>query len=1081
MDSTPSMGELLLVLDQMGCGRWEWLFNERRLRFHGAFFEQFGVHDRPEHERTAWWDSLRHPDDARRIRRQLAQARDGMASTYSAEFRVRNQAGLWVWVLSQGCVVERDAHGQPLRVVGITQDASPLHAVQERLRGSQAKIAAIYQMLPMPAGILRLGDGRLLEVNAAFCTLSGMSRRESLGAGRACLRFWNAVDHRHALLERLRASGTLDQVPTCLHLRGRTVHGLISAQRILFDGEDCVVFVFQDTTEEQQRSRRLGAFNSLLQQAGRMAGLGAWEITVGHGITLWTNTCYAIHGLPVGSPIPDNYIDRHVAVRWRAPLREQFLTGLRTHEPWSMQLQIVRPDGRQVWVLVGCELVLENGRIRYLRGVMQDIDEAHRREEQLRESERHLSHMFRMVAMPMGISRRSDNKYLLVNPAWEALTGIHQEETEGLSALEMGLYEPHDRARMIAAIDAQGQLDNFEIKLCIRGGERRTVVQSIRELDYHGEPCWLFSAQDITERIESERRIREREELLSLTVSAAALGLWDWDLASGNITGDARWQSMHGLAPSRDARPWPASSRGITPQGRQSIQRALQAHVDNPAQPFDQTWRVVGGVPGAVRWIRNLGKIVNPGAQGRAVRMLGISLDVTQQLEQQEQLRHLAHHDGLTQLPNRLMLAEYLQEGMKQTRRDDSLLGVVYLDLDRFKPVNDRLGHDTGDRLLINVGKRLNGALRNNDCIARLGGDEFVILLRGLKSRADCERKLLQLMEVLSRPYALQPHEVSVTASMGYTLYPLDTADADADTLLRHADQAMYQAKQAGRNRFCGFDAQHARSQQEQQAQLLHLEQGLARDEFVLYLQPKVDVALGQVIGAECLIRWNHPERGVLAPADFLPSLAGSSLEITFDRWVLEETLRCVTRIQAAGWQLPLGANVSAQCLQQTGFSQKVLDSLGRYPSIDPALIELEITESAALSNMAHVSSELERLRKQGISVALDDFGTGYSSLTYLRRLPMDTLKIDQSFVRDMLSDPDDMTIVQSIIGLARAFDCAVIAEGVETPEQSQRLLQLGCPLQQGYFLAQPMPLPAFIEWVREWARRGSRESVAQT
>lgn len=1079
MNDTPAMEQLLLVLDQMGCGRWEWLLDERRLRFHGDFFAQFGVHDRPEHERTAWWDSLRHPDDARRLQRRLAQARDGTASTYSAEFRVRNQAGQWVWVLSQGRVVEHDARGRPLRVAGITQDASPLHAVQERLRGSQAKIAAIYQMLPMPAGMLQLGDGRFLEVNTAFCRLSGLSRQQSLGAGRARLRFWNAVDHRRALLARLRTSGTLDQVPTSLHLRGRTVQGLISAQQILFEGEDCIAFVFQDTTEEQQRSRRLEAFNSLLQQAGRMAGLGAWEITIGHGITLWTDTCYAIHGLPVGSPIPDNYIDMHVAARWRTPLREQFLMGLRTYESWSMQLQIMRQDGRQAWVLMGCEPVLENGRIRYLRGIMQDIDEAHRREEQLRESERHLSHMFRMVAMPMGISRRSDNKYLLVNPAWEALTGIHQEETEGLSALEMGLYEPRDRARMIAAIDAQGQLDNFEINLYIRGGERRTVVQSIRELDYHGEPCWLFSAQDITERIESERRIREREELLSLTVSAAALGLWDWDLVSGHITGDDRWQSMHGLGPSPHARPWPASSRGITPRDRQSIQKALQAHVDNPAQPFDQTWRVGDGKK-AVRWIRNLGKIVNHDAQGRAVRMLGISLDVTQQLEQQEQLRYLAHHDGLTQLPNRLMLAEYLQEGMKQARRDGSLLGVVYLDLDRFKPVNDRLGHDTGDRLLVNVGKRLSGALRNNDCIARLGGDEFVILLRELKSRADCERKLLQLMEMLSRPYALQPHEVSVTASMGYTLYPLDTADADADTLLRHADQAMYQAKQAGRNRFCGFDAQHARNQQEQQAQLLHLEQGLARDEFVLYLQPKVDVALGQVVGAECLIRWNHPVRGVLAPADFLPALVGSSLEITFDRWVLEETLRSVTRIQAAGWQLRLGANVSAQCLQQTGFSERVLDSLGRYPNIDPALIELEITESAALSNMAHVSSELNRLRKRGISVALDDFGTGYSSLTYLRRLPMDTLKIDQSFVRDMLSDPEDMTIVQSIIGLARAFDCAVIAEGVETPEQSRRLLQMGCPLQQGYFLARPMPLPAFIEWVREWAQRGSADSVTQ-
>ncbi|QXL84079.1 bifunctional diguanylate cyclase/phosphodiesterase [Comamonas sp. NLF-1-9] len=824
-----------------------------------------------------------------------------------------------------------------------------------------------------------------------------------------------------------------------------------------------------DGPDAPARGGRRQALLALLQQAGRMAGLGVWEITAGQGVTLWTDTCNTLLGLAPGSPVDARLIDTHVAPAWRAELRAHLLSGLRAGLSWSAPLQVLRADGRLLWVLVAAEPVFEGGRVRCLRGILQDIDEARRREEQLRESERHLSHIFRMVPLPMGISRRSDNKYLLVNPAWEAMTGIHQQETSGLSAIEMGLYDPQDRARMIAAIDAQGQLDNHEIKLYIRGGQQRTVVQSIRELDYHGEPCWLFSAHDVTERIRNEKRIREREELLSLTVSAAALGLWDWDLASGQITGDERWHAMHGLTPGLGPWPWPGASSGMTEAERQGMEQALRAHREQPSQPFDQTWRVLGR-GGAVRWIRNLGKIVNQDGQGAGQRMLGVSLDVTQQLEQQEQLRHLAHYDVLTQLPNRLKLAQHLQDEMALARRSGSLLGVVYLDLDRFKPVNDTLGHDVGDQLLVGVARRLGAALRSGDHTARLGGDEFIILLPGLNSRGDCERKLRQLMQRLCRPYMLGAHQVRVTASMGYTLYPQDTPDADADTLLRHADQAMYQAKQAGRNRFCSFDALHARDQQEQQARLQHLEQALQRREFELYLQPKVHVGTARIVGAECLIRWNHPQDGVLAPAAFLPALAGSALEIDFDRWVFDEALRSLGRLQAAGWTLALSVNISAQYLQHQGFAQWVLQCLERYPQVDASLIELEIIESAALYNIEHVSAELTRLRAKGMRVALDDFGTGYSSLTYLRRLPMDALKIDQSFIRDMLSDPDDMTIVQSIVGLAQAFHCEVIGEGVETAEQARALQRLGCTLQQGYHWARPMPLAAFIEWARQYA-----------
>ena len=607
-----------------------------------------------------------------------------------------------------------------------------------------------------------------------------------------------------------------------------------------------------------------------------------------------------------------------------------------------------------------------------------------------------------------------------------------------------------------------GQLSNYEITLTARGGTRRTVLQSLREVDYYGEPCWLFSAHDITERKRNEERVREREELLSLTVSAASLGLWDWDLHMGLISGDARWRAMTG----RQASASHSWSAGLAPEDIERVQAEVQRHAGAPATPFDVTWRVA--LPqGGARWIRNMGKIVGHDAQGQPARMLGVSLDVTRQREQQEQLQRLAHFDALTGLPNRVQLAQRLQDTMEKARANGTQLGVAYLDLDGFKPVNDKLGHGAGDRLLVIVAARLTRALRPTDCVARLGGDEFVILLPDLKTREGCEQKLRQLMAHISAPYTLEAERVGITASIGYTLYPED--DADADTLLRHADQAMYQAKQNGRNRFHGFDAILARSQREQHIQIQRLGQALEHGEFTLYLQPQVDMDSGAVVGAECLVRWRHPQEGVLAPGAFLPALEGTELEIPFGEWVFAEALRCIATLRRQGLALPLGTNIAARHLQQPGFARWIMGCLDSHPDAPAALVKLEITESAALYDVEHVAAELAQLRAQGITVALDDFGTGYSSLTYLRRLPMDTLKIDQSFVRDMLVDPGDLAIVQGVIGLARSFGLGVIAEGVETAPQGQRLQQLGCPLAQGYYIARPMPLEDFVHWAAHW------------
>ena len=712
------------------------------------------------------------------------------------------------------------------------------------------------------------------------------------------------------------------------------------------------------------------------------------------------------------------------------------------------------------------EPVLQDGTVTGMRGVLQDIDEAKRSEQRLRQSEDRFSRIFQLMPYPMGMTRQSDGCYVEVNPAWEQMLGYTRAQAVGVSHIQLGIFQAQDRIRLIDEARKTGQLDAYEVKIITRSGEERTALQSMRATEFDGEPCWLFAVHDITDRKRSEEQVREREALLSLTISAAALGLWDWDLQTGMVHGDARWCALRG-APTGDASAPPVHwTTGVAAEALAGISAELARHTDHPATPFDATWKVV--LPqGGARWIRNVGKIIGPDDAGPPARMLGVAIDVTPQHEQQELLQKLAHYDALTGLPNRVLLAHRLQTGMAQARAHGTQLGVAYLDLDGFKPINDRLGHGAGDRLLVVVAGRLSRALRPQDCVGRLGGDEFVILMPGLNSQTDGERLLGRVMESISSPYTLDTERVAVTASIGYTVFPCD--DADADTLLRHADQAMYAAKQAGRNRFHQFDAAQERAQREHHEQGLLLSEALTQAQFVLFLQPKVVMQTGQVVGAEALARWQHPEQGVLSPAAFLPLIEGTALEIAFGTWVVDTALEMAQTLHAQGLNLTISVNITAPHLQQTDFAPWMASRLARYPQLPRSSLKIEITETAALYNLAPVAQTLLQLREIGVNTALDDFGTGYSSLTYLRRLPLDTLKIDQSFVRGMMGDAGDLAIVQGVIGLAHSFGYHVIAEGVETVPQGSMLLELGCRLAQGYCIARPMPLQDFIAWAPHW------------
>ena len=453
---------------------------------------------------------------------------------------------------------------------------------------------------------------------------------------------------------------------------------------------------------------------------------------------------------------------------------------------------------------------------------------------------------------------------------------------------------------------------------------------------------------------------------------------------------------------------------------------------------------------------------------GTLAQCVALYADISAQKAHEAELEFLASHDALTGLPNRALLRDRLEQALAQARRRDERVALAYLDLDGFKQVNDQHGHELGDRLLQHLAGCMRASLREGDTIARLGGDEFAAVLVDLGGHSAFVPFVNRLLEVISRPVSIDGIALEVSASIGVSIFP-QPDEVDADQLLRQADQAMYQAKLAGKNRFSIFDTELDRSVRGHHETLACVREAIGRNEFVLFYQPKVNMRSGEVIGLEALIRWQHPQRGLLPPGAFLPDVEQSPLVVAIGEWVITTALAQHASWRAQGLDLPVSVNVSADHLQRHDFIERLEVLLAPHADIGPGRLELEVLETSALGNLEHVAALIRGCRRLGVRFALDDFGTGYASLAYLKHLPANVLKIDQTFVRDMLEDPDDLAILEGVIGLAKAFRREVVAEGVETLLHGHRLLQLGCETAQGYGIARPMPAEAVPAWVRAW------------
>lgn len=674
---------------------------------------------------------------------------------------------------------------------------------------------------------------------------------------------------------------------------------------------------------------------------------------------------------------------------------------------------------------------------------------------------------------------------LTFNDRWAGMLGYTKQELEpvNFNTWSENLHpDSLQQADIALKKHFSGELDTYEIELKLKHKAGHYVwvfaCGKVVDWDVKQQPTRMIGMHlDISERKKNEEKLLVTSQLLNQSQQVARVGGWELDIKTGELFWTDETYRIHDTSPKEFNPTVDAGVGYFLPSSKDTISKALDEAI-NQCRGYDlelETYTTKG------RKIDVRTTCIVTQKNGKAIKLTGIFQDISDQKAFQRRLERSnadlaaansalklsAHYDSLTELPNRYLLADRMQQAISKSTRKGTCIAIAFIDIDGFKPINDKHGHEIGDGLLKAIAHQLNGALRVGDTLARIGGDEFVAIIDDLSSPEEGERILARMLESASTPMVVEKLILNVSASIGVTLYPFD--DGDPDHLLRHADQAMYIAKQKGKNCYHIFDIEKDVAMKNHNERLSRIALALQNKEFILYYQPKVDLRDKRMIGLEALIRWQHPEKGIVGPDDFLPEVQKNILDIEIGRWVINTALKQLQEWQRQDKPTAISVNISPMHLQHASFINELKEYLSNYPDYKPGSLEFEIVESSSLDDVELVSKIINECNQLGVNFSIDDFGVGYSSLVYLRRLPVKFLKIDRSFVRDMLVDMEDRSIIEGIIELAKVFNLILIAEGVETSEHGDELLSLGCFCAQGYGVARPMPAKEVINWMAQW------------
>jgi len=718
------------------------------------------------------------------------------------------------------------------------------------------------------------------------------------------------------------------------------------------------------------------------------------------------------------------------------------------------------------WIRENAHAVRDaQGNLLYYEGTVEDITEAHRAQQALQSNETLLRDiaaevpgMLYRIVFPPG----ERGKYTFASSGVRALYRVEPEEVMANGAVLRALRHPQDQQRVeqmvIQALRDRSALD-VEFRVVLRDGTLKWVQMNstFAGEDSQGQVRNGIML-DITARKLAEAELRDSEARWKLALESTGDGVWDWYVQTGEEFFSRRCKEIYGFAedeiPDRSA----ALDMRTHPDDARQMALDRDAHFRGETTSYVNEHRILCK-DGTWKWVLTRGMVITRDAQGKPVRMIGTHTDITDRKEAEATVWRQAHFDPLTGLPNRRTLRERLHSAIARCQESKQNIAVLFIDLDHFKEVNDTLGHDSGDMLLVEAAQRIRQSLSPLDTLARMGGDEFTVVLDSVPPKATLEVLLQGILDRLASVFQLGNEQVFISASMGIAIYPQDATVVE--DLFKHADQALYVAKGEGRNRYSFFSPSLQEAAQNRLRLAADLRVALPGNQFELVYQPIVDMAGGGICKAEALLRWNHPQRGLVGPADFIGIAESSGLIVDIGEWVFRQAAS-----QVKSWRATLHPDfqisVNKSPVQFLATSRRpwgeVLEQLG----LPGKSIAVEITEGLLMDATSATLAQLHDLEKAGLEVSLDDFGTGYSSLTYLQRFSINTLKIDRSFVRDLHEGATDLALCKAIIVMAHELGMKVVAEGVETSEQRDLLLRAGCDYGQGYLFARPMSVENF-------------------
>jgi len=916
------------------------------------------------------------------------------------------------------------------------------------------EIRELLDQLPVVAWEMRLSDLRFTHVSAQAGTLLGYPAAAWLEAD-----FWSRtlyLDDAAATLAFLRGetgSPEARHEHRLIAADGRLIWVQAMAQRLPTDDGDRLhgLFIDIDQYKRNELALRLSEqkFSSAFHDGPEIMLL----IERSSGRILSANRAFE-QAAGLSADAACGHTSSELGL-WREHEQgQQVLQQLQTHDLQNLEVALRRRSGETYAALLSARRIELDG-LPAAVVVLRDLSALQQTRQQLQAIEEKFAKVFHASPDALSITRLRDGHLLEVNPGFTRLTGYGPNEATNRNALELALWsDPADRQRLLRRLQRDGSVHQLPMPILTRDKQQRLCELSAQPLQIGGEACLLIIARDVTERMLMQERLQQAATVFENT----AEGVMITDLEQHIVAINRAFSAITGYSESE--------ALGQTPQllassqHGQDFQAEIRSTLERDGHWQGEIWnRRKNGEPYPA-WM-TISAVHN--GVNRVSHHVAVFADITSLKHAQARLDYQAHHDPLTGLPNRLLFENRLQLALDEAEDNAEHRGaVLFLDLDRFKHINDSLGHPVGDLLLQGIAKRLREQLREVDTVARLGGDEFIVLMPRVQQTSDVERVANKLMGAFGTPFNCGEHEFFMSSSMGISLFP--EHGKDVATLVKNADAAMYRAKARGRNRVEFYTPDLSLQASERMALENDLRRAAERQELSLHYQPKVSLDTGRLVGAEALLRWHHPTHGDVPPERFIAIAEENGSILELGDWVLQEACR-----QMRLWQKqyppfgPLAVNLAGAQLRQPQLLERISELLAD-AGLEPGSLQLEITETFVMSQKEEALPILQALRELGLQLAIDDFGTGYSSLSYLKRLPIDILKIDKSFIAGLPDDPNDAAITRAIIALGRSMHLTVIAEGVELKSQERFLAFEGCQQIQGYAISKPLPAELFAE-----------------